>query len=222
MLKIGLLLALLVAGAAFLVSCSQQPRKDALEKAAGAIGFRYLGEAGDAEVRAWKQLPSVAVRDQNFFSHVMSGPPGLPGPLRSETWSFDWTWREGMLKEGKREKQTVVAHRIGSADLGTFIWTARGALGKVSKPKMGEPLTFPDEPGFADRFDVAGPDHEAIRARFSPERRARLNPSPLPAGLWVEAAGEWIVAYYPGRELSPVEWEELVEATKPIASAFAD
>ena len=133
-------------------------------------------------------------------------------------WSFDWTWREGVLKEGKREKQTVVAHRVASSDAAAFVWTARGALRKVTKPKMGVPLTFPDEPGFADRFDVAGPDPQAVRARFSPERRARLQ---LPPGLWVEGAGEWIVGFYPERELSPSEWADLVEAMKPIAAAFS-
>ena len=210
MLKIGILLGLVAACAAFLLSCGQQTRKDALEQAASAVGFRYLGEAGASEIAAWKTLPSVAARDQAFFSHVMAGP---------ESYSFDWTWREGVLKEGKREKQTVVAHRVATSSIGTFVWTARGGLRNAKKPKFGEMMTFPDEPGFADRFDVAGPDPEALRARFSPERRAKLQ---LPPGLWVEGAGEWIVGFYPERELSPSEWAELVEVMKPVAAAFDD
>ncbi len=113
MFKIGLLLGLVAAGAAFLLACGQQTCKDALGKAAGAIGFRYLGDAGAAEVSAWKRLPSVAARDQNFFSHAMSS--------ETDTWSFDWTWREGVLKEGKREKQTVVAHRVAPPNGAAFV-----------------------------------------------------------------------------------------------------
>jgi hypothetical protein len=210
MLKIGLLLGLIAAAAVFLLSCGQQTRKDALEKAAGAIGFRYLGDAGASEEAGWQGLPSIAAHQQNFFSHVMQGP---------ESWSFDWTWREGVLKEGKREKQTVVAYRLAAKDAPAFVWTARGAYRKADVPKWGEPLTFPDEPGFSDRYDVAGPDREALRARFSPERRARLQ---LPPGLWVEGAGEWLVGFYPERELSPPEWADLVEAMKPIAAAFSN
>ncbi|MFK7895159.1 MAG: hypothetical protein AB8G23_04945 [Myxococcota bacterium] len=208
MLKIGLFLGLVAAAAAFLVSCGQQTRKDALEQAAGAIGFRYLGDAGAAEEAGWRQLPSVAARKQAFFSHVMQG---------AEVWSFDWTWREGVLKEGKREKQTVVAHRVPGSNGAAFALTARGAISKGSSAKLGTPMSFPDEPGFGDRFDLAGPDHAALRERFSPAVREQLS---LPPGLRVEGAGDWVVGFYPERELTPTEWADLVEAMKPIGAAF--
>ncbi|MCA9502499.1 MAG: hypothetical protein H6748_13660 [Spirochaetaceae bacterium] len=194
------LLALVV-----VLGCSDRGRRTRLEGSAAALGLRYVGRSDTLARSTIRSLPSIAAADRSFFTHVMEGADAIV---------FDWTWRQGMLKLRRREVQTVVALQRSGAERPAFVWTERDAETTSLERALGEPISFPDAPGFGDRYALRGADRPALRARFEAAEPATLR---LPEGVRVEGAGEWIAAWRPGRRLEPEEIRALLEALRPTA-----
>jgi hypothetical protein len=171
---------------------------------ASELGLNYRVEL-TRDLRAeLGRLPSVAAHPTNFFPEVMSG-EGLV--------VADWVWRDGR----ERAAQTVFAFRRAYADGPDFVIARRGGLSPSEVLRLGGMIDWPEAPTFAQAFEVASGDPEAVRRLLTRPVRDALD---LPANWRIEGAGSWVVVYAPGLRLPPTRLAEALSLARSVAAVI--
>ena len=205
---LSLALAAVAAIAGLCLACGGQKREQEMRSAAGKLGFRYEGRSAALSSSSVDRVASLRSHDRNFFSHVLDG---------GDVYVADWTWRDAEAKKRLRGVATIVAIERRNGDGPSFVWGAHGGLSAAVVRRMGGPIAFPDDPAFADRHHLAGPEPTRVRALFDGFRRAQVD---RPDGMQVEAEGPWLVFLALDGRLGADRIDGFVTAARSIARAL--
>lgn len=159
--------------------------------------------------------------DDKRMHNVMSGRlAGAEAAVFDYTYSTRLTRFEESRPDGSptrtRPSQTVAVFRFRDVKLPVFELSREG---KILKPE-GHDIDFPSHPGFSQRFHLRGDDENAIRQFFDSGVLGFFEQLPDDFNQIVEAAGECIAVYRPGRVVNPEAVKSFVEQASAIASSF--
>ena len=160
--------------------------------------------------------------DDKRMHNVMSGRlAGAEAAVFDYTYSTRRTRLEMSSPDGKPSStsasQTVAVFRFRDRQLPLFELSREG---KILKPE-GHDIDFPSHPGFSQRFHLRGDDENAIRQFFGGAVLGFFEQLPDDFNQIVEAAGECIAVYRPGRVVNPDAVKSFVEQASAIASTFS-
>jgi hypothetical protein len=160
--------------------------------------------------------------DDKRMHNVMSG--RLAG---AEAAVFDYTYSTRLTSLQKSTpdaakpsptsaSQTVAVFRFRDRKLPLFELSREGKILKAE----GHDIDFPTHPIFSRRFHLRGDDESAIRNLFDGGVLGFFEQLPDDFSQIVEAAGECIAVYRPGRVVNPEAVKSFVEQAAAIASTF--
>jgi hypothetical protein len=157
-----------VAGVFLWIRHVKGQRRAGLASLADRIGFRYVAPKSQGlqdRLRAAMAMPNVS-------QYGMHGPWVLDDVAHIEGTADGSVLRLGNTPgrgEGS-DDVTLATAEDPRLDLPTFGVTPRTPLGVPP----GAAMAFPEDPEFASRFWVCGPDPEAVRVRLQPAIRREL------------------------------------------------
>ena len=159
--------------------------------------------------------------DDKRMHNVMSG--RLAG---AEAAVFDYTYstrrtrlemsRPGPKPSSTSASQTVAVFRFRDRQLPLFELSREGKILKAER----HDIDFPSHPGFSQRFHLRGDDESAIRNLFDGGVLGFFEQLPDDFNQIVEAAGDCIAVYRPGRVVNPEAVKSFVEQASAIASTL--
>ena len=191
-------LALLLCFAIVLaVACARRDRATEFSAVAGELGMEFREDLPADVVATIRGLPGVAYRDRSFFPRVL---------VDDRSMIFDWVWRDGQIKDRDRVAQTVFAIHYEGAGFPPVLLAERTTVSEAELRSSGGEVLLTSPVAWIERYLLAGRAKAPIREIFPPEVREVWT---LPRGVRIEANGDWVVVYRPGRVSNPstFEWE---------------
>ncbi|GEM_PF-5747831 len=160
----------------------------------GMVLHEDLPEVVAATIRA---MPGIAFRPGSTFPRVLAHDRAL---------IFDWVWRDDSLETPTNVEQTVFATRYRGARLPSFLIAEIGNAADEEVELAGGAVRFTTPNQWINRYVIAGRSKSRLRKLFPVELRSNWE---IPLKMRIEANGEWVIVYYPGRSSNPetLEWE---------------
>ena len=159
--------------------------------------------------------------DHPRMHNVMSGRlAGADAAVFDYTYTTRRTSLQMSTQDGKptssSTSQTVAVFRFRDRKLPVFELSREG---KILKPE-GRDIDFPSHPAFSQRFHLRGDDENAIRQFFDGGVLGFFEQLPDDFNQIVEASGECVAVFRPGRVINPEGVKSFVEQASAIASTL--
>jgi hypothetical protein len=154
--------------------------------------------------------------DHRSASNVMAG-PGAGGNMVA----FDYTYQTRHVSDpGKTYSvaQTVVTFRFPGLALPGFEVSRTGLVQRIAAAMGQRDIDFESHPGFSQRFRTRADDESAVRRLFKPEVLDFFEGLDPGFDRTVEGAGECVVVYRGGREVSAAGMGALIRDAAAVAS----
>jgi hypothetical protein len=204
--------ALAVAGA-FWSNYLRRKRTQGMRAAASRLGLAFSGQRVTAPEA---QLPDFALLKEGHsrsFRNIISGSPeGTSGVL-----IFDYEYETGSGRNRSTHRQSVAAMAYAKGGLPRFELRPEDLLHKIGELLGARHVGFPEDPDFAKKYLLRGPDEADIAALFRLNLRQYFESHP---GWFVEGEGKWLVACRHGKLVKPQDIPAFLDEAKLLLWAL--
>lgn len=194
----------------------EQRRAKAREQAALEIGFTYEHEPQLQALGEASHVRLLGLGHSHQLRNLMRGQAA-----GGEALLFDFEYSQSAGKSRQTYIQTVAAFRVKRGALPGFQLCPENVLHKLGAIFGYQDIDFDSHPQFSSRFLVRGTDENAIRALFDPGVLGFLEGLDNGQRWWVEAQGEWLIAYRWGEKTKPARLRPFLEEASAIATQLA-
>ena len=192
-----------------------QKRTAALQAAAQAIGFSFVGDVWSQEPEAPRLGTSLFERGSRpRFANIMAG---MTSGLQTRV--FDYSYTVGSGKSSSTHTQTVAAYSQGLR-LPRFELRPEGFLDRVTEAFVHLDIDFDSNPEFSRRYFLRGTDEDGIRKLFSPALITFLEQLSTDEKWHVEGNLATLVIYRANATVKADELRAFVDKTSAMAAEF--
>ena len=170
------------------------------------------------------ERPDPAAAEELAQIHV--GPAAFEGrarysnAMRGSVGGLDTIIADRTVGSGKSSSTaTIVAFKF-SAPFPAFMLCGENVLWHIAEKLGFADVDIDGAPDFSRRFFLHGQDQAAIRALFKPEITQAFEQIDKHRPSYVSASGQWLVTYYPGRQIDPAKLREFLQQAQVLAEAF--
>ena len=201
------------AGIFGLVFYFDRRRSQKIAAMAQSLGLTFRRKPTEAD----KALPAGSYLANEGHGRVVSNVLEATRSDELDFTLFDYQYTVGYGKTSATYQQTVTRMQSALFRLPKFILYPETIFAKMGKVFGKSDINFPDSPDFSDKFILRGDDETSTRALFTPALRQALEAH---GGLTIEAAGDLLFIFRPGRRFKPDELPAKMEQDKRIAALF--
>ncbi len=197
-----------VGGVVVAVVMWERRRREALEQYCLVRGYRFERERPGAEA----DLEAFGMFRQGHHRRWRATIAGQIGG-RPFT-AFEYSYVTGGGKNSNHHRLSVMLWQSAEASLPAFTVVTEGFFRRLAQRFGAKDFDFADDPGFSRAYQLQGDDEAAVRALFTPTRRAFLA-APAPDGVkatryQVAGAGSRLVWWSDGRLPGPDALDEFL------------
>ncbi len=187
---------------------AEKARIEALKNTATAMKFSFEAEGDVRQIRALGDLPVFSEGQTRKVTNLMTGRAG-----DQEVKVFDYWYSSGGGKKSQSCNYTVVLYPGGARALPDCALAPENAfLDKIYKMAGYKDIDFDDGPTFSAVYMLRGNDETAIRAAFTPERRAFLEQHQG----WCVQVASGTIGFFRNQLCKPEQVSALIEETNKV------
>jgi hypothetical protein len=210
-----------VGGIAALIAYRQRRRREAFEEYCMVRGYRFERERPGAEAalaawfmifreghsRRWRATISGRIGDRPFTA-------------------FEYSYVTGGGKHRTHHRFAMLEWERAEADLPRFSLAPEGFFNRLAQRFGRQDFDFVEDPEFSRAFQLQGDDEAAVRALFTPARRAFFT-APAPDGgkaprHHLAGAGPHLLWWRPGGLPRPDELDQFLADADRLRRQFLD
>jgi len=191
-------------------------RREALQQYALVRGYRFERErlGGERELENALELFKTG--------HTRRWGYTLVGRVNSRACTvFEYRYVTGSGNSSNSHRCAVMLWEADSAGEGlpTFTLTPEGLLSRVGQLFGMQDFDFLEDPEFSNAYRLRGPDEAAVRALFTPKRRAMLTAA---RGQQVMGSGRHLIWWRSGRLPGPDRLDQFLADGDQVRRQFLD
>ena len=189
-------------------------RREALEQYALVRGYRFERErrGGEQELESALQLFKTG--------HSRRWGYTLVGRVNSRACTvFEYRYVTGSGKNSNTHRCAVMLWEADGAALPAFTLTPEGFLDRVGQLFGMQDFDFLEDREFSNAYRLRGPDEVAVRALFTPKRRAVLAAA---SGQHVMGSGRYLIWWRSGRLPGPERLDQFLADGDQVRRQFLD
>ncbi|MCR4413119.1 MAG: hypothetical protein NUV77_11925 [Thermoguttaceae bacterium] len=203
-LVVVLIIVAIIATVAGLGYYQQKKRTEAWQRVAAELGLEYIAPGAGLESR----FGYLRLFQQGHSRRTTGGVTGDSGDM--EITVADYRYTTGHGKSAHTHAQTVCILRRPALDLpACYLRPQRRIADLLGKLFGGQDIEFADDPEFSSAYVIQGQDEAAVRALFTPQRRARFA-AQRGKNFHFEAQGDTFL-FHTGRRVPPEQTKELMQ-----------
>jgi hypothetical protein len=175
----------------------EKERTARFEAIALEMGLQFFPEGESAVISQFSSTHLFQQGRRRKFRNMICGDTDA---LKLAVFGYQYTVGNG--KNSHTHHQSVMAFQSSSLELPEFELRPEHFFHKIGKALGYQDINFDAHPVFSKQFILRGPDEQAIRLFFTPERLKALESRP---GISIESGKTFLVFYRQRKRVKPEE-----------------